>query len=73
MKKILAFCFLFLFIFQTSFAYSPTAKDEKTLRGVYSKIDVIYNKKPSTIEKLYQQIISVKEKYKPNQRAYYLL
>lgn len=73
MKKILSFSLLFLFIFNISFAYNPTAKDEKTLNNVYVKIDIIYNKNPLTVEKLYKQIFSVKDKYKSNERAYYLI
>jgi len=73
MKKLLSFSLFFLFIFNISFAYNPTTKDEKTLNKVYLKIDIIYSKKPLMVENLHKQIIWVKDKYKSNERAYYLL
>ncbi len=73
MKKILSFCLVFLFIFNISFAYNPTTKDEKVLNNVYFKIDTIYNKSPLTVEALNKQIISIKDKYKSNEKAYYLI
>lgn len=73
MKKIISFFVIFSVLLSTAFAYTPTTKDVSTLNNVYSKIDVIYNKTPLVVEKLYKQILWVKDRYKSNERAYYLL
>lgn len=73
MKKILSLSLVFLFIFNISFAYNPTTKDEKALNNVYTKIEQFYQKNPLIVEKLYKQIQTIKNKYISNEKAYYLL
>lgn len=73
MKKILAIITMFLLFITTTFAYAPTSKDEQILQAVYVKIDIIYEKSPEKIEKLYSQLESILPKLTNKPRIYYIL
>lgn len=73
MKKIIVLIITFFVLFSSVLAYAPTSNDEKLLTNVYKKLDLIYQKSPSKIKTLYNQIEKIKEKYKSNERVYYIL
>jgi hypothetical protein len=41
MKKLIVFVVMFFAFVSSSFSYNPTINDEKTLNGIYLKIDKI--------------------------------
>ena len=73
MKKLLISLIISFFFATNLFAYTPTEKDNSNLNKIYSKIDLIYEKKPDSIKKLYWQIQKSKDKYIKNEKLYYLL
>lgn len=73
MKKIILSLIISFFFVSNLFAYTPTEKDNSNLNKIYSKIDLIYEKKPDSIQKLYSQIKKSKDKYIKNEKIYYLL
>lgn len=73
MKKILSVLIVFFISTCIVFWYNTTTKDETLLNNIYKKLDIIILKSPETIESLNSKISKVKEKYKKNDRVYYLL
>lgn len=73
MKKFIATFLVFITITSSVFAYSPTEKDNKILNNLYSKLDIIWNNSSTKLQKLWTQIDVLKEKYKNNERIYFLL
>lgn len=72
MRKIFVFFLLIVFSANT-FAYNPSLKDNRTLELVYKKIDVIYEKQPEKIEKLYTKISKVLPSLKKDNQTKYLI
>lgn len=75
MKKLIVFVFVFVFFTFVSscFSYNTTTNDEKTLNGIYLKIDKIWDNDSEKVLKLWQQIDLSKWKYLKNEKIYYLL
>lgn len=73
MKKFITFVIIFFTITQQSLSYNPSQKEVKALEKFYKQIDIIYKKAPQNIVKLWVQIEWVKEKYKNNEKTYYIL
>lgn len=74
MKKIILFVILFCFSFSlNTFAYSPTAKDTKTLNSVFKQIDLIYEKQPEKVEKLYDKISKILPSLKKDNQTKYII
>jgi len=73
MKKFFVSLIISFFFATNLFAYTPTEKDQSNLNNIYKKIDLIYEKKPDSIQKLYSQIQKSKDKYIKNEKIYYLL
>jgi len=72
MKKLITIFLLFSF-FSTTFAYNPTVKDTKTLNSVYKQIDLIYEKQPEKIEKLYEKISKILPSLKKDNQTKYIV
>lgn len=73
MKKFITFVIVFFMVTYQSFSYNPSEKEEKALENIYKKIDIIYKKAPQNIVILWVQINWVKERYKNNEKKYYIL
>ena len=73
MKKFLISLIISFFFVSNLFAYNPTEKDTTTLNNIYSKIDLIYQKNPDSIQKIYNKIEKDKDKYIKNEEIFYLL
>jgi len=72
MKKIILFILLFCFSLNT-FAYNPTVKDTKTLNSVFKQIDLIYEKQPEKVEKLYDKISKILPSLKKDNQTKYIV
>lgn len=70
MKKLISLLIISLFIFQYTFAYTPSETDKTKLNNVYQKIDKL---NPNSFQKLYNQVTKLKSKYKNNEKVNYLL
>jgi hypothetical protein len=73
MKKILVALLLFIFSFSNIFAYNPTNKDEKTLNSLYKQVDVLSEKKPEQVEKLYEKVLKIIPSLKKDDKNKYLI
>lgn len=73
MKKILVASLLFIFSFSNTFAYTPTNKDEKTLNNLYKQVDVLSEKKPEQVEKLYEKVLKIIPSLKKDDKNKYLI
>lgn len=73
MKKFIAIFVLSLIVVSGAFSYNPTEKDTQMLNNLYSRLDTIWNKSPIRLQKLWKQMDILKEKYKDNERVYFLL
>ncbi|MFK7780651.1 MAG: excalibur calcium-binding domain-containing protein [Candidatus Gracilibacteria bacterium] len=73
MKKILLTLSVLALLFTTTFAYNPTSKDDEVLQTVYVKLDLMYEKNPQSMDKLYLQVGKLKSKYVKIPRVYYLI
>lgn len=56
MKKFVWLFLVFLLSFQTILAYTPTLKDENTLKSMYSQVDILVEKYPEKAVKLFKDI-----------------
>jgi micrococcal nuclease len=73
MKKFIASILVFLTLTTWVIAYNPTDNDNKILNNLYPKLDVIWNKSSAALKKLWTQIDVLREKYKNNERVYFIL
>lgn len=73
MKKLLITLFIFFISTWITFWYTPSTDDTNLLSSMYKKLDIIILKSPKSVESLSTQIWKIKEKYKSNDRVYYLL
>lgn len=72
MKKIIAIVMVFLYFIPWAFAYSPNSVDIEFLNNLYLKIDNIWDKKINDLKFLWNKVEIYKNKYKSNDRLYFL-
>lgn len=73
MKKVLVASLLFIFSFSNVFAYTPTIKDEKALNNLYKQLDILVEKKPNQVERLYEKVLKIIPTLKKDDKNKYLI